>query len=113
MARRIVTDPHWRTLPLFEVAPSALGPPSRSRRKEQRPLDLVLHIYWSASIEAHALGSLAARTPYPDQARALSELRRLEEQRKEVAAQILETIWRVKLPAATTHPEHEADVEDA
>lgn len=80
-------------------------------------MHLVLHIYWSAGVEAHALSSLAARTPYPDQRRALWELQKLEEQReeqrKELAARALQTIWRVKLPASPTRPDDEGSTDDA
>ena len=91
----------WRTLPLFDSEVDSLErTPSARRRSEQSPLDLVLHAYWSGGVEAHALGSLAARTPYPDQQRALWDLQRLEVQRKELATQTLEAIWGIKLPVS-------------
>ena len=106
-----MAEEKWRTLPLFETATgSPQGIRSVSRRKEQSPLNLVLHIYWSAGLEAHALGAMAARAPYPDQQRALWELQKLEEERKELAARSLEAIWQVRLPAFPTSAESPVDL---
>jgi hypothetical protein len=85
-----MADEKWHTLPLFEtptIPPQAAR--SVNRRKEQSPLNLVLHIYWSAGLEAHALGAMAARAPYPDQQRALWELQKVEDERKGRAARVL------------------------
>jgi hypothetical protein len=61
---------------------------------------MALHIYWSSGVEAHALGALAARTELPDQRRALTELQQMEERQKALAAYLLETIWRIKVPGS-------------
>jgi hypothetical protein len=93
-----MTAQRWQTVPLFGAAVDFRETPTPRRRNGRSPRDLVLHIYWSGGVEAHALGSLAARTPYPDQQRALWDLQTLEVERKELAAQTLEAIWGVKLP---------------
>src|SRR6266513_585940 len=92
----------WRTLQLFEREIRSLGTaPQAGRHKEERsPLDQVLHVYWSASVEAHVLEALARTAAYPDERRALLELQRIEEERKDLAARILETVWRVHLPGS-------------
>jgi hypothetical protein len=61
---------------------------------------MALHIYWSSGVDAHALGALAARTELPDQRRALADLQRMEERQKALAAHLLETIWRIKVPGS-------------
>ena len=37
---------------------------------------------------------------YPDEGRALLDLQRIEEDRKDLAARLLETVWRVHLPGS-------------
>ncbi|SRR6266511_3077609 len=92
----------WRTLPLFaDGRMSEVHPRAERRQLKRDPLDLVLHVYWSAGVEAHALGALARGIQYPDQRRALHKLQRLEEQRKALAARLLETVWRVRLPGSS------------
>jgi hypothetical protein len=93
-----VAEARWRTLPLFGTPVPPGAPDAERSPRSQTPLDLVLHIYWAASVEAHALGSLAARTPYPDQRRALRALQQHEEERKTLAARLLATIWHFTLP---------------
>jgi hypothetical protein len=97
-----MSEPQWRTLPLFEREIRSLGAaPQMGRHKDERtPLDQVLHVYWSASVEAHALGALARNATYPDERRALLELQRIEEERKDLAARFLETVWGVQLPGS-------------
>ncbi len=91
----------WHTLPLFGEPDSTPAAPARLQtRRDPAPLELVLHVYWSAALQAHALGSAASQTRYPDQRRALRELQRLED-RKELAASLLEAIWLVCLPASS------------
>jgi hypothetical protein len=97
-----VAEARWRTLPLFGTPAPPGASDAHRRPRSQTPLDLVLHIYWAASVEAHALGSLAARTPYPDQRRALRALQQHEEDRKTLAARLLATIWHVPLPGPPT-----------
>jgi len=89
----------WRTLPLFESEiRSVETAPQMGRRRQPSALEQALHVYWSAGVEAHALGALARSAAYPDEQRALMELHRMEEQRKDLAARLLETVWRVRLP---------------
>jgi hypothetical protein len=59
--------------------------------------DLALHVYWSASVDSHVLALAAMRTEYPDQRRALLELRTREEELKETAHRLLEQVWRISI----------------
>lgn len=101
--RRSPSDDRPQTLPLFGEL-SRAGPGSRRapRPGPSKPSDLAMHIYWSASLEAHALGSMALSTPYPDQRRALVELQAMEEQRKGLARLLLERVWDIELPGPSS-----------
>ena len=108
-----MSDARWWTLPLFpderELEPDSRAE-TRQRKRDSR--GLVLHVYWSAGIEAHALGALARNTRHPDEKRALQDLQRLEEERKALAAQLLETVWRVSLPGSPiANPDENEDSE--
>jgi hypothetical protein len=105
MVRRAQRDRDNRaapyTLPLFDGEVSGRRRYLTSaRRLFSTPLEMALHIYWSSGVEAHALGALAARTELPDQRRALTELQQMEERQKALAAYLLETIWRIKVPGS-------------
>ena len=108
-----MTQLRWRTLPLFEDCPASVEAPGRPAPPPDRiVLDQILHVYWSAGVEAHVLAALARKTPFPDERDALLQLLRLDEQRKALAAKFLETIWRVSLPssgAAAPAPDGEED----
>jgi hypothetical protein len=96
--RRRASGATVQTLPLFGGKLSELpSGQSASLRRFSTPMELALHIYWSAGVEAHALGALALQTVYPDQRRALLQLQGLEERRKALAARLLEQVWRVTL----------------
>jgi hypothetical protein len=90
----------WQTLPLFD---SIDGPVNSARMPSgngRSPRDLILHVYWSASLEAHALGSAAASNPYRDQRTAMAELQELEMDCQDLAAHKLQALWGISLPGA-------------
>lgn len=60
--------------------------------------DRVLRIYWSASVEAHALGAMALRTRFPDERAGLMALHAMEQQRGELARRLLRDVWHLVLP---------------
>ena len=93
-----MADTKWRTLPMFDGQDRPPEPASLAQRTERSALEQTLHIYWSAGLEAHAVGALARSAPYPDERRALLQLQRMEEDRKALAARLLQTIWRLDLP---------------
>jgi len=95
LARRI-----WRTLPLFDSDQGQDDVVKKARTSQPGPRDLLLHIYWSAGLEAHALGAAAASTPYLDQRRALVELQELEMDCQDRAARTLLTQSGISLPGA-------------
>jgi hypothetical protein len=102
-------------LPLSLFGEAAAPGSARSRPRKplaSTPQDLALHIYWSASLEAHALGSLARQTPHPDEQRALGELQRLQQDVKETAACFLAALSDVRLPPASD-PDPLADEDSA
>ena len=88
------------TLPLFDRPFLPTGAATRGQRRGEpsSPLDIVLHIYWSAGLEGHALGSRAAETTNPDEQRALRELQTVEYELKEAAARLLMEVWQLRLP---------------
>jgi hypothetical protein len=84
------------TLPLFgngEQRPAKHDTPKPMSAREH-----VLHVYWSAGVEAQALAFGAATCRYPSERRALASLQRLELQRKEAARRFLDEVWQIKLP---------------
>jgi hypothetical protein len=90
------------TLPLFDQLP---GPTpgsiaKRRRRTPSSPQQFALHIYWSASLEGHALGAVAGETTKPDEQSALRELQTLEYELKEAAARLLHTVWQLRMPSS-------------
>jgi hypothetical protein len=92
-------ESEWQTLPLFGDRPRAgVGARRESPSTDRTALNQVLHVYWSASVEAHALAALARTTAYPDERRGLLRLLQLEEERKAVAAELLDRFWAVRLP---------------
>ena len=95
------------TLPLFDPAtePQRALTPRHRRPSLSSPREQALHIYWSAGLEGHALGSLALATPHPDERRALRELQGLEYEVKEAAARLLRDVWQLHLPRATRDEE--------
>ncbi len=85
-----------RNLPLFgERYGESPGVPAHGG-PDSDPLALVLHVYWSASTELHALGFAILQAKYPDQRRALLALRDVEAKRKEIARQALEAVWNIR-----------------
>jgi len=97
-----MADLKWRTLPLFDKEDRPAEGAPQARRKQRSALEQTLHVYWSAGVEGHALGALARRAAYADEQRALLQLQRMEEDRKALAATLLQTIWRVELPGSST-----------
>jgi hypothetical protein len=93
-------------LPLFDP-PLASKPAGRKPRRKapSSPQELALHVYWSAGLEGHVLGSLAAETINLDEQRALRELQILEYQVQEAAARLLDEVWRINL-RGTAHDEN-------
>jgi len=80
------------TLPMF---PEARGSAAQSARPtgQMSPYELVLHTYWSASVEAQALGAAQLAAKLPSERRALHALQKLELERKEEARRLLEEVW--------------------
>ena len=81
------------TLPLFGNGTSPLAAPPR--RPRMSPLDLALHVYWWAGLEAHALGAAAVTAVLPSERRALGALQQLDLTRKETARRLLEGVWEI------------------
>ncbi len=96
-----MADLKWRTLPLFDSEDRPPERASQARRKDRSALEQTLHVYWSAGVEAHALGALARSAAYPDERRALLQLQRIEEDRKALAATLLQRIWQLELPGSS------------
>jgi len=80
------------TLPMFPEARVSAAQSSRPTG-QMSPYELVLHIYWSASVEAQALGAAQTAAKQPSERRALHALQQLELNRKEEARRLLEEIW--------------------
>jgi hypothetical protein len=57
-------------------------------------------VFWSASIESHVLGLAAMRAAYPDERRALLELRAKEQELRETAHRLLEQVWQIAIGRA-------------
>lgn len=89
------------TLPLFEEPgslASKLAPPSPGAiRQETKAEDLVLEVYSSAQLHAHALGAAVLRSPHPRERWALRRLVSVEEERKQLAADLLREIWQIQI----------------
>jgi hypothetical protein len=99
------------TLPLFDPPLRIVGPRSNGRPPSpSAPRDLALHVYWSAGLEGHALGSLASEASDRDEERALRELQSLEYEVKEAAARLLGEVWQLKLPGAVGDESSEAEL---
>ncbi len=104
-------SPSW-TLPLFESGPHASVPPRPSQHLDAAPpKDLALHIYWSMCVDGHALAHSALRAEYPDERRALLELRAGADALKESARRLLADVWQVKIGA--TAPARPGAIESA
>ena len=88
-----------RTLPMFETSPDTDARARYPARQEPTTEDLVLEVYWSAAVHAHALASAASRSPSPRERWALRRLVELEEESKERASQFLRQLWGVQLAA--------------
>lgn len=87
------------TLPLFrEETGEGTEAPAGATQKEA--LALALHVYWSASVELHSLGSATERAEHPDERKALLALCNLERQRKRLARELLAQVWRVQIGAS-------------
>jgi hypothetical protein len=85
---------------LFEAGEERLSAPTGAHRPEATAEDLVLQVYWSAGWHAHALAAAVARKGASARERwALRRLTEVEEQRKELAGQLLKEIWDVRLAA--------------
>jgi hypothetical protein len=56
-----------------------------------------MHVYWSAGLEAHALGAAASAAAFPSERKALLELQALELRRKEAARRLLADVWRLEI----------------
>jgi hypothetical protein len=95
--RTIEGTPH--TLPLFDEPSRFDLMPGQQAHRETAPEDLVLEVYSSATLHAHALASAAMHPASLRERWALQRLVRIEEQRKELAAQLLDEIWGVSLAA--------------
>jgi hypothetical protein len=87
------------TLPLFGES-EARG--EKPRRGQMPPSALALHIYWSASVEAQALGAAAVAAALPAERRALLELQKIEQERKEAARRLLQHVWGVRIAASAS-----------
>ena len=84
------------TLPLF---PEGETGARKSRSHEMTPSELALHTYWSASVEAQALGAAAMNAAAPSHRTALLELKQAEVERRETARRLLERVWGIKIAA--------------
>ncbi|HZT05870.1 MAG TPA: hypothetical protein VFC51_02500 [Chloroflexota bacterium] len=84
-----------RTLALFPEVASPMEQPHRRRRTSGR--DLVLHIYWSSSVEAQALAGAARSATSASERRALEALHQLELSRRDLARSLLEEVWGVRI----------------
>lgn len=93
------TEGSSHTLPLFDEPSRFDLMAGREKTRESCPGDLVLEVYSSAILHAHALASAAMRGASSRECWALRRLVRKEEERKELAAQLLDEIWGVRLAA--------------
>jgi hypothetical protein len=84
---------------MFVTPGDADAPTGRPPRGEPTAEDLVLQVYWSASVHAHALASAATRSTSPREGWALRRLIELEEESKDRASQLLRQLWGVQLAA--------------
>ena len=92
------------TLPLFESGEDLPATQSFAPNERHRPEttieDLILQVYWSAGWHAHALAAAARREGSSARERwALRRLTGVEEERKELAGQLLKELWNVRLVA--------------
>jgi hypothetical protein len=88
-----------RTLPLFGAAGENRSLGSGRPSEEPIPQDLVLQVYWSAAVHTHALASAASRSASARERWALRRLAEVEEQRRELAGQLLGQVWGIRLAA--------------
>ena len=98
---RSESTPDAWTLPLFETGTGQItghGPNPQSHRPAKAK-ELALHVYWSASVESHVLALAAMRAEYPDERRALLEIRAKEEDVRETAHRLLATLWHICIGA--------------
>ena len=98
---RAVPGPAAWTLPLFTDQPEATAPvlAPAAHPAADEPSMLALHIYWNAAVEAHVLGAAAAMAALPDERAALRALAQAETTCKDLACDLLERVWRIKLSA--------------
>jgi hypothetical protein len=95
--RTIEGTPH--TLPLFEDPSRFDFMTGEQAHREPAPEDLVLEVYSSATLHAHALAAATMRHTSVRERWALRQLIEIEEERKELAAQLLDKVWGVSLAA--------------